>query len=88
MEKDLKEIANEALNNPKVCGYLCCDENGLCLTGSGDVNERSSGLLNAIAQLANKLDSNNSPVICIDSDKRKILIKSKDSITTAIYKTT
>jgi hypothetical protein len=38
--------------------------------GSGDVNERSSGLLNAIAQLANKLDSNKSPVISIDSDKR------------------
>ncbi len=38
--------------------------------GSGDVNERSSGLLNAIAQLANKLDSNKSAVISIDSDKR------------------
>jgi len=86
MEKQLKEISTEALTNQKVSGFLCVDQNGLCLTASGEANERSSGTVASIAELAQKLDNSNSPVISIESDKKKILIKTVNQITTAIYK--
>ncbi|CAG2161186.1 unnamed protein product [Oppiella nova] len=85
MEKQLKDISAEALNNDKVCGFLCVDNNGLCLTASGEANERSSGTVATIASLAQKLDSSN-PIVSIESDKRQILIKTTKDITTAIYK--
>ncbi|CAG2106616.1 unnamed protein product [Medioppia subpectinata] len=85
MEKELKEICGEALNSDKVCGFLCVDNNGLCLTACGDASEKSSGTVATIASLAQKLDSSN-PIVSIESDKRKILIKTTNEITTAIYK--
>lgn len=87
MEKQLKEVSNDALNSQKVSGFLCVDKNGLCLTASGEANEKNSGTIASIAQLAQKLDnSNKPPVVCIESEKRKILIKSVNQITTAVYK--
>jgi len=85
METEINRIADEALNNPNISGYLCIDQNGLVLKANGDVDQKSSGILSSIAQLANKLDSDKSAVVCIGTDAGKILIKCKDSITTAIY---
>jgi len=87
MERELKDIADEVPQHPKVVGYLCVDSNnGLCLAADGIANEKTSGVIANIAQLANKLEPGKSPVVYIESDKSKILIQSKDSVTTAIYK--
>jgi len=90
MERSLKELAREAVQHPKISGFLCVDSNGLCLASEGTANEKSSGIIATIASLAAKLEPNatKSPVISIESEKTKILIQSKDSITTAIYKNT
>jgi len=86
MEKDLAESVKESLSHPRTVGHLCADQNGLCLAVSGTANEKSSGFISIIGQLANKLEPGKSPSVHIESDRCKILVHCKDSITTALYK--
>jgi len=90
MESRLQELAREAIRHPNIKGFMCIDSRGMCVCAEGSANEKSSGIIATIASLAAKLEPNatKSPVISIESEKTKILIQSKDSITTAIYKNT
>ncbi|XP_054168840.1 ragulator complex protein LAMTOR5 homolog [Oppia nitens] len=85
MEKQLTDISNEAINHKSIAGFQCIDSNGLCLTASGLADERTSGSIVAIAKLAQKLDPNNSVVVCVESVNSKILIKQNNHLTTALY---
>jgi len=85
METGLIEIAKETLSKPKVKGYMCIDEKGLCLHSSG-ISENLSGIFSSIANSARRLDNDDEPVIELETDRGKILIKGKESVVTAIYK--
>jgi len=91
MERNIQQLAKEAVEHPKISGFLCTDSQGFCLAAEGVANEKSSGIIATIASLAAKLEpasgtTGKAPVICIESDGAKIVIQSKDQITTAIYK--
>ncbi|XP_072027039.1 ragulator complex protein LAMTOR5-like [Amphiura filiformis] len=88
MEDPLESHLEETLNNPGVVGVLCTDKQGLCLTAKGTASPDSAGLVSAIAQQASQLlpDNNSAPVICIESDKGNVMIKTHEDITMAIHK--
>jgi len=111
-----------SLESPGVTGYICVDDEGLCLAGKprdlsdlpfstlvltlylphlndksnaarGQCSQSMSGIIHQIAHLANKIEApsssndqsrRESPVIRIDLENYKLLIQSRDSITTAI----
>ncbi|XP_053207102.1 ragulator complex protein LAMTOR5 homolog [Panonychus citri] len=86
MESGLIEVSKEVLSKPKVKGYMAIDEKGLCLHSEG-INENLSGIFSSIANSAKLLDSQDEPVIELETDKGKILIQGKGNIVTTIYKT-
>ncbi|XP_013395099.1 ragulator complex protein LAMTOR5 homolog [Lingula anatina] len=88
MEKALERQLDETMNNPGVVGVLCADKQGLCLGARGTGERQTCGLITSLAETAQKLhpDESSSPVISIETDNMQILIKSKEGITTAVYK--
>lgn len=93
MESDILEVADYALEQPGVSGYICVDSNGLCLAAKGQAQQSMSGIIHQLATLASKIEepsqngnvtaSTNPPVIRVDLERHKLLIQSRDSITTA-----
>lgn len=97
MESEISNVADYAVEQPGVTGYICVDKDGLCLAAKGQARQSMSGIINQLANLANKIEdprktsntNNNteekeSPVIRVDLQRYKMLIQSKDSITTAL----
>jgi len=90
MERILQDVATDAVAKSKVVGYLCVDNNtGLCLAadGVGAAEEKKSGIIASIIQLASQLDRSPVLAVSVETDKNQILIQSKESVTTALYKT-
>lgn len=89
METELSEVADYAVEQPGVNGYLCVDKNGLCVAVKGQACESMSGIIHQLAQLASKIDEPNSrgepPVIRVDLECYKILIQSREKFTTALF---
>ncbi|KAI2798092.1 hypothetical protein BLOT_015134 [Blomia tropicalis] len=79
MEKALENVAAEALRNDRVTGYLCADNNGLCLAASGVADKAICPTLVRIAKLASKLDENkkDSMVLGVDTVGGKIYLPVK-----------
>ncbi|XP_015793099.1 uncharacterized protein LOC107369643 [Tetranychus urticae] len=86
MESGLVEISNEVLSRPKVKGFMAIDNKGLCLQSEG-INENLSGIFSAIANSAKLLDTEDDPVVELETDKGRILIQGKGNVVTTIYKT-
>jgi hypothetical protein len=90
MESEIKEIGYEAVAREKVNGYMAIDGNGLCLVREGVASESMAGVLGTISFLAKQLGpedkQTSNPVIQIKSRQRKILIQTKEDITTVLYK--
>lgn len=85
MESEILGVAEDAVNQPGVTGYICIDENGLCIAAKGQASQTMSGIIKQFADLATKIeDTNEPPVIRVDMEQRKIVIQSRDSITTAL----
>lgn len=89
MESELVEVADYAIKQPGVTGYLCIDSNGLCVAVKGQANEAMSGIVHQLAQLASKIDEPKSqkdvPVIRVDLESYRILIQNRDKFTTALF---
>jgi len=88
MEKTLDDVANDALKLDNVTGYLCADNNGLCLASAGVADKELCPTLVRVSQLVSKLEENTKGpvVIGIDTDNYKIYLKQMGQTTTAIYK--
>ncbi|PVD24409.1 hypothetical protein C0Q70_14891 [Pomacea canaliculata] len=73
---------------PGVNGAICVDQHGLCLSAKGNVSKYVSGPVAAIAHHAATLNGQtfSSPVIVIESQNGKMLIKQEEGFTTAIIK--
>lgn len=102
MESEILSVADYAVEQPGVTGYICVDKDGLCLAAKGQARHAMSGIINQLAELANKIEEpkksnsmglsskNNepekkqNPVIRVELQRYKMLIQSKDSITTAL----
>lgn len=87
------KVADYAMDQPGVIGYICTDQEGLCVAAKGQVNQNLSGPIHQLAKLAsrieeisrpNKSDKTEPPVIRVDMQKFKFTMQSRDSITTAI----
>lgn len=87
MENQLESELEETMNNPGVVGVLCSDKQGLCLSAKGTASPESAGLISALAQQAAQLlPDSTPPVICIESDKGNVMIKTHENVTMAIHK--
>lgn len=91
METNLLNVAEQASNQPGVAGYICVDNEGLCLAAKGQASQAMSGVIHQIAKLASKIEkpdekalSGSGPVIRVDLERYKMLIQSQDSITTCL----
>lgn len=100
MEEDILQVAKHAVKQPGVTGYICVDEDGLCLAAEGQASQSMSGIVHQLAELASKIEEptrlmgsssksrathkNESPVVRVDFEHYKMLIQSKESITTAL----
>jgi len=70
-----------------VCGVVCTDLRGLVLvekTSTGD--SLHAGAVSSIAMLANKLLTDQTPVICVEGEKRNCLIRTEDKIVLGVFK--
>ena len=97
MEADLAGIMTEAktvdveLNScdeSDIVGMLVLDERGLVVGQHGEVEQGLGGVVQNLISQSAKIPSEDGehPVIVINSDNRKYLIKREDKITTAIVK--
>ncbi|XP_038054017.1 ragulator complex protein LAMTOR5-like [Patiria miniata] len=88
MENNLERLLDETLNNPGVVGVLCADKQGLCLGVKGTATPESSGIVVALSQQAALLKpaASTAPVICLESDKGNVLVKSHEDTTLVIHK--
>lgn len=91
METNLLNVAEQASNQPGVIGYICVDNEGLCLDAKGQANQAMSGVIHQIAKLAAKIEkpddkapSGGGPVIRVDLERYKMLIQSQESVTTCL----
>lgn len=89
MESELLEVADLAVEQPGVNGYLCVDNDGLCVAVKGQANEAMSGIVHQLAQLASKIDEPKNqkdvPVIRVDLESYRILIQTREKFTTALF---
>lgn len=79
--------ANNATATASVDGLLCNDQSGLCLVSKGTMKDgKDSGAYTSLSRLASQLsfpnqeqttnmNSTESPLITVETDKNKILIK-------------
>ncbi|XP_022081031.1 ragulator complex protein LAMTOR5-like [Acanthaster planci] len=88
MENTLERLLDETLSNPGVVGVLCADKQGLCLSAKGTASPESSGIVVALSQQAALLkpETSTTPVICLESDKGNVLVKSHEGTTLVIHK--
>ncbi|XP_033647187.1 ragulator complex protein LAMTOR5-like [Asterias rubens] len=88
MESNLERLLEETMTGPGVVGVLCADKQGLCLSAKGTALPESAGLITALSQQAALLkpESTATPVICLESDKGNILVKSHEDTTLVIHK--
>jgi len=95
MDSEILNVAEYAVEQPGVSGYICVDKNGLCIAAQGQASESMSGIIRQISDLADKMEepgrkttsggSKSPPVIRVDLERQKILIKSCEDITTALF---
>ncbi|XP_076448456.1 ragulator complex protein LAMTOR5-like [Babylonia areolata] len=87
MEKALEKHLEETCRMPGVTGAVCVDQHGLILTARGQGLRYASGPVASLAHQASTLTTpSTNPVIVIESQNGKTLIKQEDNITTAIFK--
>ncbi|KAH9391369.1 hypothetical protein TYRP_006972 [Tyrophagus putrescentiae] len=89
MEKELEEVAGEAVKENGIIGYLAADSHGLCLTATGAADKGLSSTLVRISKHLAKLNDNeseNSMVLGIETDRYRVLAKTLGQTTTAVYK--
>ncbi|XP_075229851.1 late endosomal/lysosomal adaptor, MAPK and MTOR activator 5 [Lycorma delicatula] len=87
MEKSLESCLHEIQNSDDVTGCLVADKHGLCLTAMGNAKPENTGIISAFAKQAAKLEPTaDMPVILLESDNRKCLIKQTGNITGAVFK--
>lgn len=86
----MEEINNqmdELFNTPGVSGVVFTDLRGLVLKEKGSGNLQA-GAVSTIALQASKLfpDLDESPVVCVEGEKRSLLIRNEDKIVLGVYK--
>lgn len=88
MEANLNTEIEETMNQQGVVGVICTDSQGLCLAAEGSASPHSAGVITALAQQASQLspEQSTSPVVCLESDKGNVLVKTHNHINVAIYK--
>ncbi|KAL8589417.1 hypothetical protein ACOMHN_021569 [Nucella lapillus] len=89
MEKMIERQLDEIYRVQGMQGVICVDRNGLLLAARGRMSPRISGPVSALAQLASTLHPQHYqvPVIVVESQQGKTLIKQEEGITTAFLKT-
>lgn len=77
------------MRNDGVQGVVCADEKGAFHCGQGTLDERSAVHLAEIADLAAslELDSLIEPVISIQSEESRLLVRRYNGIVVAVHKT-
>ncbi|EDO45318.1 predicted protein [Nematostella vectensis] len=88
MEKDLESHVDDVMSEHGVVGVMCTDDQGLSLIAKGTANPATAGFVQNLAESARKLypDSEQQPVICLESDACNLLIKSQNKVTIAVHK--
>ncbi|XP_066925773.1 ragulator complex protein LAMTOR5 homolog [Clytia hemisphaerica] len=89
MEKNLALQLEDIMNESNVTGVICCDLNGLMLAVRGVATSEHAGAVSSIASQASKLfpaNSEDSPIICLESDKSNLLIRKQDKVVVGIFK--
>ncbi|XP_041458776.1 ragulator complex protein LAMTOR5-like [Lytechinus variegatus] len=88
MEQNLDKLLDETMDAPGVMGVLCADKQGLCYSAKGTVSSGCAGIIASLSQQASLLvpENNSTPVICLESDKGNVMIKSHQDVTIAIHK--
>lgn len=87
MEKDLQTLCKEALSEKNVNGVIALNKDGLCLFSEGFPEDNNvGGQISAIYSLAKELDKKSTPIVQIGNEKTRLLIKEKNSVTTAVLK--
>ena len=93
METDLSSILTSAQEQTSgdddggVVGMIVLDERGLLVVTKGECDPEAVGLVQSMAQEAGKmLEDGTYPVIEINSQSLKYLIKREEKITTALIK--
>jgi len=95
MEADLAGIMTEAKtvdaelhsqDDSDIVGLIVLDDRGLVVGHHGEVEEGLGGVVQSIVSQSSRLGDGEQPVIVINTENRKYLIKREDKTTTAIIK--
>jgi len=70
----------------KIAGLVVADSRGLCIQAQGAGQEKSAGLLAAVASQAALLEPGEQPVILLETKNHHYLVKKEDNVTVAIIK--
>jgi len=88
MGKALEKTLDETCRMPGVTGAICVDQRGLTLADKGQVSRNVSGPVAALAQQANSISPQSfcTPVVVIESQNGKVMIKQEEGFTSAVFK--
>ena len=89
MEDRLNQVADQAMEQPGVTGYICVDDSGLCVTSRGQAKQSISGIVRELSRLVSKIDDNSitkkqNPVIRVDLDRYKLTIQAQEDLTVGL----
>lgn len=89
MEKALEKHIEETCRVPGVTAAMCVDKHGLVLSSRGPVSKYAAGPVASLAQQASSLNPQSfgaNPVVVIDTQNGKTLIKQEEGFTTVVFK--
>lgn len=74
------------MNVDGVQGVCAASENGDLYIAKGTMDEKSGALFAQLAMLASQIEKPIEPVISLNSDKSRVLIRRYNSLTVAVHK--
>ncbi|KAF2073637.1 hypothetical protein CYY_005056 [Polysphondylium violaceum] len=87
MDNQLLDTFSQISSQSGVLGFVCADENGLCLKAQGTCQSSTSGSYKSLMDKAKILaDREESPLIVIETDTSNIFIQNNQNITLAVSK--
>mmetsp|Transcript_14179 Transcript_14179/g.34669 ORF Transcript_14179/g.34669 Transcript_14179/m.34669 type:complete len:88 (-) Transcript_14179:221-484(-) len=87
MDKSVTSAVAAVMSEPEIKGVVCAGKQGLALASAGTASGEVAGFVTSISARASTLEVGKTrPTIVIESTSGKVLIRSNNNVTMAIYK--
>jgi len=86
MEKSFEDSANRIMSVEGVKGVCCSSENGDLYCAKGTLDERSAAILAQLTMLAAQIEKPIEPIISLQSEKSRVLIRRYNNLVVGVHK--